>query len=32
MNLQSLYDLRLAQKQIGGKIDALPTLKTIHAH
>lgn len=32
MNLQSLYDLRIAQKQSGGAIKALPTLKTIHAH
>jgi addiction module HigA family antidote len=32
MNLQSLYDLRLAQKQNGSSIQALPTLKTIRAH
>jgi len=31
MNLQSLYDLRLAQKQNGRAINALPTLKTVHA-
>lgn len=31
MNLQSLYDLRLAQKQNGSKIDALPTLHRAHA-
>ncbi len=31
MNLQSLYDLRIAQKQHGRAIDALPTLKTLHA-
>jgi addiction module HigA family antidote len=27
MNLQSLYDLRLAQKEAGKSIKALPTLK-----
>ena len=27
LNLQSLYDLRLAQKKVGQSIKALPTLK-----
>src|SRR5262245_47933711 len=27
MNLQSLYDLRLAQKEVGKSIKVLPTLK-----
>ncbi len=27
LNLQSLYDLRLAQKKVGKSIKALPTLK-----
>ena len=27
MNLQSLYDLRLAQEEVGRSIKALPTLK-----
>ena len=32
MNLQSLYNLRVAQNQSGNSIEALPTLKTLHAH
>ena len=33
LNLQSLYDLRLAQKKAGRTIDRLPTLKNLeHAH
>ncbi len=32
MNLQSLYDLRVAQNQYGSAIKALPTLKAVHAH
>jgi addiction module HigA family antidote len=33
LNLQSLYDLRLAQKKAGKTIDRLPTLKNLeHAH
>jgi len=31
MNLQSLYDLRLAQEDAGKAIKALPTLKRLHA-
>ena len=31
MNLQSIYDLRIAQKQNGRAIKALPTLRTVHA-
>jgi addiction module HigA family antidote len=31
MNLQSLYDLRLAQKRSGGAINALPTLHRVNA-
>ncbi|MGH7397657.1 MAG: HigA family addiction module antitoxin [Candidatus Rokuibacteriota bacterium] len=27
LNLQSLYELRVAEQQAGGKIRALPTLK-----
>src|SRR6266446_5468660 len=27
LNLQSLYDLRIAQKKVGGSIKALPKLK-----
>jgi addiction module HigA family antidote len=27
LNLQSLYDLRIAQKKVGKSIDRLPTLK-----
>lgn len=30
MNLQSLYELRVAQKQKGSAIQSLPTLKTPH--
>ncbi|HYZ73505.1 MAG TPA: HigA family addiction module antitoxin [Chthoniobacterales bacterium] len=29
LNLQSLYDLRLAQQKAGKAIDRLPTLKTV---
>ena len=33
LNLQILYDLRLAQKKAGKTIDRLPTLKNLeHAH
>ena len=33
LNLQSLYDLRIAQKKIGTSIKGLPTLKRVeHAH
>jgi addiction module HigA family antidote len=33
LNLQSLYELRLAQEKAGKSISALPTLKrTAHAH
>ncbi|HEY5213151.1 MAG TPA: HigA family addiction module antitoxin [Acidobacteriaceae bacterium] len=32
LNLQSIYDLRIAERQIGRFIKALPTLKSIHAH
>jgi len=32
MNLQSIYDLRIAQNQNGRAIKALPTLKASHAH
>jgi antitoxin HigA-1 len=33
LNLQSLYELRLAQKKAGKAIDRLPTLKELdHAH
>ncbi len=32
MNLQSLYELRVAQKQNGRAIHALPALKARHAH
>jgi len=33
LNLQSLYDLRLAQRKAGNAIDRLPTLKSAgHAH
>lgn len=32
MNLQSLYDLRIAQSQSGRAIEALPTLRDVHAH
>jgi addiction module HigA family antidote len=33
LNLQSLYDLRLAQKKVGKAIDRLPTLKKLeHTH
>ena len=33
LNLQSLYDLRLAQRKAGKAIDRLPTLKNSeHAH
>ena len=32
MNLQSLYDLRIAQTQSGRAIEALPTLRDVHAH
>ena len=32
LNLQSLYDLRMVEKQIGRSIKALPTLKRIGAH
>jgi addiction module HigA family antidote len=31
LNLQSLYDLRLAQEKVGKSIKALPTLKTARA-
>jgi len=31
MNLQSLYNLRIAQELNGRAIKALPTLKTVHA-
>ncbi|MEO8725204.1 MAG: HigA family addiction module antitoxin [Acidobacteriaceae bacterium] len=32
MNLQSLYDLRIAKSQSGRAIEALPTLRDVHAH
>jgi antitoxin HigA-1 len=32
MNLQSLYDLRIAEGLNGKAIRALPTLKAAHAH
>lgn len=32
MNLQSFYDLRIAQDQNGRAIEALPTLRTVHVH
>jgi addiction module HigA family antidote len=32
LNLQSLYDLRIAESQNGRAIKALPTLKAVHAH
>ena len=30
LNLQSIYDLRVAQKKVGKSIDRLPTLKHIN--
>lgn len=32
MNLQSLYELRVAEDQNGRAIQTLPTLKATHAH
>jgi antitoxin HigA-1 len=32
LNLQSLYELRLAEKKVGKSITALPTLKRREAH
>jgi addiction module HigA family antidote len=32
LNLQSLYDLRIAEHQNGRAIKALPTLKAVHTH
>ena len=33
LNLQSLYDLRVAQKKVGKSVRRLPTLKRVeHAH
>lgn len=33
LNLQSFYDLRMAQKKVGKSIKGLPTLKRVeHAH
>jgi len=32
LNLQKLYELRLAEKKVGKTIRALPTLKTEHIH
>jgi antitoxin HigA-1 len=32
LNLQSLYDLRLAQEKVGKSIKALPTLKRHEVH
>jgi addiction module HigA family antidote len=32
MNLQSIYELRVAQNENGRAIKALPTLKATHAH
>ena len=32
LNLQSLYDLRMAEKKVGKSITALPTLKKREAH
>jgi len=32
MNLQSLYELRIAQDGNGSAIEGLPTLKEVHAH
>jgi addiction module HigA family antidote len=32
MNLQSIYDLRLAQERNGPAIEALPTLKEIRSY
>lgn len=32
LNLQSLYELRLAQQKAGKSIKALPTLRRKHAH
>jgi plasmid maintenance system antidote protein VapI len=31
MNLQSIYELRVAQRQSGRAIQALPTLKTAYS-
>lgn len=31
MNLQSLYELRVAQREHGRAIQALPTLKAVHS-
>lgn len=31
MNLQSLYELRIAQRESGRAIRALPTLKSVHS-
>jgi len=31
LNLQTIYDLRIAEKQIGRAIKSLPTLKTLKA-
>jgi plasmid maintenance system antidote protein VapI len=31
LNLQSMYDLRIAEKQSGHAIKSLPTLKTLKA-
>ena len=32
LNLQKLYELRLAEKRAGKRIKALPTLKNEHVH
>ncbi len=32
LNLQSLYDLRIVERQNGPAIKALPTLKAVHTH
>lgn len=32
LNLQSLYELRLAQQKVGKSIQALPTLRREHVH
>ena len=32
LNLQKLYELRVAEKKVGKAIEALPTLGTAHVH
>lgn len=32
LNLQKLYELRLAEKKVGDMLKALPTLKDVRAH